>query len=69
MHAGRVFGYSLAGLFEAPVMMAALLSTVAIVSGNHLGALVRAAVQRLPEGVLEHAVLVTCVTLSAVGLR
>lgn len=68
MHAGRIVGYAAGGLFTAELLALSGLTTLAILAGNLLGKRLRAALERLPENLLEHAVLVTCVAVAVLGV-
>ena len=67
MHFGRIAGYGLAGLFSSETALWALVVGVAIVLGNLLGRRLRPLLERVPAGVVEHGVLLTCVALSLLG--
>jgi uncharacterized protein len=68
MHAGRIVGYAAGGLFTLELLALAALTTVAIMAGNLLGKRLRPWLERLPQNLIEHAVLVTCVALAVLGL-
>lgn len=68
MHFGRMCGYGAGGLFSRETAGAALILAVAVLAGNVLGTRARKLTRRLPEGLLEHAVLVICVALALLGL-
>lgn len=68
MHAGRIVGYAMGGLFTFELLALSLLATVAILGGNLIGKRLRALVERLPENLLEQTVLVACVTLAVLGV-
>lgn len=68
MHLGRAAGYGAGGLFTRETLGAALLLTVGVLAGNLVGTRARRLTARVPEGWLEHGVLVICVALAALGL-
>lgn len=68
MHLGRVAGYGAGGLLTRELWLWSGSLAVALVAGNALGRRLRRFTDRLPEGALEHAVLVVCVVLAVTGL-
>ncbi len=68
MHAGRIVGYAAAGFFSREIVVAAGVLTAAILAGNLFGRRLRPLADRLPDGVVEHVVLVGCVTLAVLGV-
>lgn len=68
MHIGRMTGYGAGGLFTRETVGAALILALAVLAGNVLGTRARKLTRRLPESLLEHAVLVICVALALLGL-
>lgn len=67
MHLGRIAGYGASGLLDAVALERALVLALAIPVGNLLGKRL-ALRERLPAGVVEHATLVACVALAALGV-
>jgi len=67
MHLGRMAGYGAGGLLTPVLLGWAGLLALAIVAGNGLGRRLRRYVARLPDGLVEHVVLVVCVILAVSG--
>ncbi|MBK7582770.1 MAG: sulfite exporter TauE/SafE family protein [Myxococcales bacterium] len=68
MHLGRIAGYGAGGLFTREVWQWAAVLALAVVAGNNLGRRVRKLTRRVPEGIIEHSVLVLSVVLALSGL-
>jgi len=68
MHFGRMTGYGMGGLFTAERVAQAALLAIAVLTGNVFGRKLRRHADRLPEGLLEHVVLVACVALALLGV-
>ncbi len=68
MHLGRIAGYGVGGLMTRDLWLWSGLLAAALVSGNALGSKLRRFTEKLPEGSVEHAVLVVCVLLAVTGL-
>lgn len=67
MHLGRIAGYGASGLLTRELWQWAALLALAVVGGNAVGRRGRRLAQRLPAGLVEHAVLVACVALALAG--
>lgn len=68
MHAGRIVGYGIGGLFGPRVLMTASILAASLVLGNLVGRRVRAEIGTKHAARIELGTLVVCVALAVVGV-